>query len=263
VTESVSAFDPPTYDAVYASFRGDVPHVVEVMKQAGGKVLEVCCGNGRLLIPALEAGVEVDGLDLHEPMLDDLRRKLVGRPLSSHLFHADMRDFTVPDRYALILIAFNSFYHNLTQQDQLATLRRCRRHLAEGGRLAIVAFHPSAPIMIKFGAGEPVLTETARDDGILRVYDHAAQDRVEQISTITRRIEYLDRAGTITRAENASFQIRYVFKPEMELLLRVAGFTRWETRPLFTDYRDAASGVRGRPAAEGDHLLYTAWNEAP
>jgi len=260
VTNTTNVFDPRTYDDVYAVVRVDIPFAVALMKEAGGRVLEVCCGNGRLLIPALEAGVEADGLDLHAPMLDDLRAKLDARELKARLFHADMRDFALADRYALILIAFNSFYHNLTQNDQIATLSACRRHLHAGGRLSIIAFHPSAAKLIEYGSGTPVMTETPLGDGRLRVYDSSSQDRVEQVSHVTRRIEYVGHDGAITRTDTTSFDIRYVFKPEMELLLRVAGFARWETRPIFTDYRDPASVVKGRDAIEGDNLLYTAWN---
>ena len=260
MTEKLNVFDPRTYDDVYGGFIVDVPEVVALLKQAGGPVLEVCCGNGRLLIPALHAGVEADGLDLEAGMLDDLRVKLAARKLNARLFRADMRDFALADRYATILIAFNSFFHNLTQSDQIATLTTCRRHLLPGGRLAIIAFHPSAPLLIQYGSGTPVMVEEPHGDGRLRVYDSSTQDRVEQVSHVTRRMEYVDREGRVVRSGTASFDIRYVYKPEMELLFRVAGFDRWQTRPLFINYRDPESVVTGRGAMEGDHLLYTAWN---
>jgi SAM-dependent methyltransferase len=258
VAEATDTVNPRIYDDVYREFVGDIPHVVGLMKSAGGRVLEVCCGNGRILVPAIEAGVRVDGLDTSAAMLDDARAKLAARGLEAQLFTADMRDFALPRRYALIVIAFNSFMHNLTQADQLATLDCCRRHLEPGGRLAIVAFHPSAPILIRFGSGTPVPTETPHGDGRLVYWDSAAQDRVEQVQTITRRLEYFDAAGKLEREETTSFRMRYVYKPEMELLLRVAGFARWETRALFRSYVDVAPAL-DRPPIEGDHLLYTAW----
>jgi hypothetical protein len=47
----------------------------------------------------------------------------------------------------------------------------------------------------------------------------------------------------------------------MELLLRVAGFSRWEVRPAFASYMDAASLAGDRPIREGDVLLWTAWKD--
>ena len=251
--------DPRIYDAVYGDFTGDIPHVLALMKSAGGRVLELCCGNGRILIPALHAGITADGLDLSPAMIDDLRRKLAGRHADAQIVVGDMRAFSLPRRYELIVIAFNSFLHNLTQDDQLATLAGCRRHLAPGGRLAIVAFHPSAPVLVKYGSGIAVPHETPHGAGKLVYRDSAAQDRVEQVQTVTRKLEYYDAAGTLEREETTSFRMRWIYKPEMELLFRVAGFARWETRPFFTSYVEPSSAITGRGPIEGDHLLYTAW----
>ena len=250
---------PATYDAVYGGFTADLPLAIELLRGAGGPALEVCCGNGRVLLPALRAGIPCDGLDLSREMLADLRAKLAAQRLSAELYEADMRDFTLPKRYALVLIAFNSFLHNLTQADQLATLRACRLHLAPGGRLALVAFHPSAEKLIEYSNGEHLAVERLVDGALLRVYDHACDDRIEQVRTVSRRIERLDEDGRVTSEERHTFEVRYVFKPEMELLLRVAGFSRWEVSPAFSDYADPASVAAGRPPREGDHLLWTAW----
>jgi len=265
VSERDYFMSPATYDEVYREFTADVPHVVELIRQAGGPALEVCCGNGRLLLPALGEGFAVDGLDLDRAMLDDLRDKLARAGLSASLHQADMRDFSLPGRYALILIAFNSFLHNLTQEDQLATLRCCRLHLEPGGRLALITFHPSAEKLIEFSTGEHLVADRPLEGGRIRVFDHADDDRVEQTRHVTRRIVRLDAAGGVASEEIFRFRLRYIFKPEMELLLRVAGFSRWEVRPLFASYSDPSSdatgpGFAGCPAPrEGDNLLWTAW----
>ena len=255
--------DPALYSIVYDDVRADIGPLVALMKDADGPVLEVCCGNGRVLLPALSAGVDVDGLDHSEPMLADLRGKLAARGLSAGTFAGDMRGFELPRRYALVVIAFNSFLHNLAQADQLATLRSCRAHLAPGGRLALVTFHPAADKLIEWAAGEKAVKDidNPTGPGRVRVFDRTVDDRIEQVRDVVRRIEFVDGAGTITRTEHWRFQIRYVFKPEMELLLRTAGFGRWGLRALETGAGGHAEFV-DRPAREGDTLLWTAWNEA-
>ncbi len=49
---------------------GDVPFYVEEAKKAGGPVLEIGCGTGRITIPVAESGVEIVGLDRSPDMLD-------------------------------------------------------------------------------------------------------------------------------------------------------------------------------------------------
>lgn len=251
--------DPAIYDASTANVTADIAPHVAMMRAANGPAIEVCCGNGRLLIPTLEAGVPCEGLDFDAPMLDDLRAKLAAKGLTATIHHADMRDFSLPNRYALMVIPFNSFLHNLTQKDQLDTLRCCRAHLEEGGRLAIVAFHPSVPKLMEYAGAETLMTEAEYRGGRVRIWDRADDDRIEQIRHMSRRVETWDAAGTLVGETRYTFDMRYVFKPEMELLLRVAGFARWDVRPLFADYRDASSAAGDRPMREGDNLLWTAW----
>lgn len=252
--------DPALYDAVYSDYTADVAPHVAAMRAADGPALEVCCGNGRLLLPTLEAGVACEGLDREEAMLADLRAKLAERKLRATLHRADMRDFTLPMRYALVAIGFNSFLHNLTQEDQLATLRCCRQHLESGGRLQLTAFHPSAEKLLQWSGKESLSKEVEYRGRRYRVFDRADDDRVEQVRRMTRRIEILD-GGSVVEERTETFSLRYVYKPEMELLLRTAGFSRWEARPLFADYADPASAAGERPLREGDNVLWTAWKD--
>ena len=64
------------YDSIYSYVREDIPFYVEAAKDAGGPVLELGCGTGRVTIPIAEAGVDVVGLDSSEAMLDAASRKL-------------------------------------------------------------------------------------------------------------------------------------------------------------------------------------------
>ena len=253
--------DPELYDAIYSDVVADIAPHLELMRQAGGPALELCCGNGRLLIPTLEAGRACDGLDYDANMLASLRAKLSARGLRANVFQGDMREFSLAGRYALIAIPFNSFLHNLTQHEQLATLGCCRRHLAPGGRLVLTTFHPSAEKLLEWSGQEKFLKELPYENGRVRVYDRADDDRVEQLRRMTRRIEFLDAAGTVVRRAAVNFTLRYIYKPEMELLLRVAGFARWQARPAFASYTDAGSLAGERPLREGDNIAWTAWNE--
>ena len=253
--------DPALYDAMYADLTADIPLFVDMAKAAGGPVLEVCCGNGRLLVPAARAGIDIDGLDLSPEMLAGLRAKLAAAGVRAGVHEGDMADFALPRRYALVFVAFNSFLHNLTQAEQIATLRCCRAHLAPGGRLALGLFHPSAQHLLEWAAGEKVVKDipNAIGPGRVRVIDRTVDERVEQVRRVTRRVEFLDDAGAIVRTATLPFSIRYVFKPEMELLLRAAGFGRWCAQPL--DRVEGACVAAGRPPQEGDMLLWTAWDD--
>lgn len=258
--------EPALYDLIYGDVENDIAPHVAAMRAAGGPTLEVCCGNGRLLVPTLEAGVECDGLDVDAAMLENLRERLHERRLEATLHEADMRAFTLPRRYAAIAIRFNSYLHNLTQDDQLGTLRCCRAHLAPGGRLELNVFHPDSGKLAEGSGPEKLFKERTVGPRVVRILDRTEDDHVEQIRHVFRRIEIVER-GRITEERHARFSLRYVFKPEMELLLRVAGFTRWSVRALGGSHGPsvpAAAAAKDAPPApprEGDILTWTAWHD--
>ena len=77
--------------------RQDVAFFVEAAQVAGGPVLEVGCGTGRVLIPTARMGVDITGLDASPHMLAMCREKLRQEPAEvqarARLVAADMRHF--------------------------------------------------------------------------------------------------------------------------------------------------------------------------
>lgn len=250
---------PGLYDLMYGDFRADIGFHVAEASAAGGPVLELCCGNGRVLMPMLEAGVEADGLDVDETMLGDLGAKLRQRGLHAKLECGDMRDFALGRRYALVIVAFNAFYHNLTQADQIATLRCCLRHLAPGGRLSLIVYHPSAEMLAGFDGTRKPWKEVADGAGTARISQAVSVDRVEQLQHIRRTIERVDGVGRVTETHRLDVRLRYAGKPEMELLLRTAGFGRWSVVTPFDRYESARHYDPPRPAEDGAPLAWSAW----
>jgi SAM-dependent methyltransferase len=57
--------EPELYDVTYGWWRDDIPFYVAQARAAGGPVLEVACGTGRVHLPLLQAGADADGFDLH------------------------------------------------------------------------------------------------------------------------------------------------------------------------------------------------------
>ncbi|HKB14911.1 MAG TPA: class I SAM-dependent methyltransferase, partial [Planctomycetota bacterium] len=69
---------------------GDHPYgrefYVALAREARGPVLEVGCGTGRILLSCLEAGIDVEGIDLHAPMLERLKGKAREKGLRARVF---------------------------------------------------------------------------------------------------------------------------------------------------------------------------------
>ena len=235
--------DGEFYDVLCQGLTYGIDFYVGLARAAKGPVLDVCCGTGRILLPCLQAGADGDGLDLYEPMLARLRAKAAALGLNPALYRADMSDFRLPRRYALVMITFNAFIHNLSQEAQIRCLERCREHLLPGGLLAFDTFFPAlgylgAPEGTRAFEGETTDPKTGRP---LRMYDTRTLNRVEQTQHSVNEVELVEADGTSRIVHHSEFLTRYIFREEMKLLLRAAGFARWEVcgdfdrRPLTKD----------------------------
>lgn len=235
--------DADLYEILFRDLRYDLDFYLELARAAHGPVLEVGCGTGRVLLPCLQAGVDIDGLDLYPAMLEVLKSKAASLGYSPRLYKADMRNFTLPRRYVLIIIPFNGFVHSLTTEDQLQTLRTCREHLLQDGMLVFNISFPGREVWCG-PLGEPVLeieVHHPRTGLPVRLFDTRFVNLVDQIQQSHIEIQELDAEGRVAVSHRSKTSMRFVFKPEMELLLRISGFPRWQIyggfgrRPLTQD----------------------------
>jgi len=246
--------DADLYDALFGELDFDRDFYLALAKRARGPVLEVGCGTGRVLIPCLAAGVDIDGLDLHPRMLERLERKAKAAGLRPRVYRADMRDFALPRRYELIFIPFNGFVHCLTTDDQLRALSACREHLAPGGALLFNVFFPK-PEDLCGPEGVPIMEGEAShpESGLrVRIYDTRTRDPIAQVQHSMIEIQELDGAGNVVRSHRSETDMRWTYEPELELLLRAAGFPRWD---LYGDF-DRSPLTRQSPA-----LVVFAWKD--
>ena len=91
--------------------------------------LDLCCGAGSLLELVCEYGYSAVGVDLSPHQLAHARHNAP----AARLVQADVRDFSLPDRFGVITCLFDSLNYLTTQADLYRALRRARRHLAEDG----------------------------------------------------------------------------------------------------------------------------------
>ncbi len=220
--------------------RADVSFFVEAATLAGGPVLEVGCGTGRVLIPTARAGVEITGLDLSPHMLAVCRKhiKAEPKPVRSRvrLVEGDMRHFELSQTFNLVTLPFRPFQHLTTVEDQLACLTCILAHLKAGGKLLLDLFNPSLEALTGQNIGEEMAEEPefSMPDGrrVIRRHKVAARDLYNQIIH-TELIYYVTHPDGHKERLVQAFPMRYLFKFEAEHLLARSGF---EVETLYADY---------------------------
>ena len=114
---------------------GELAFYQGVIERDGQPALDLGCGTGRLLLPLLRAGLDVDGCDISPDMLAYCRRLAARAGLEPRLYQQAMHELDLPRPYRTIFIC-DSFGLGGQRQHDAEALRRCHRHLAPGGVLA-------------------------------------------------------------------------------------------------------------------------------
>ena len=226
---------PDLYDLLFETFVFDVPYWLEVGKTANGPVLDVACGTGRIMLRLLEAGVDVDGVDAYPLMLDQLRRKAHARGLAARVFQGDMRDFTMPRRYERAICAFNAFAHCETIDEQIRALRCIREHLEPGGALVLHMSYPSLSMWTE-PSGEPVLERESPhplNAHTLQMWDTRFKNAIGQCQRSQMEVREVDATGRCVDSQRFETTQRWVYRHELELLLKLAGYPRIDIRGGF------------------------------
>ncbi len=112
----------------------DVDYFREAIRRSGEPALDAGCGTGRLLLPFLREGMDVDGSDASSDMLEWCRKKMDAEGLTSNLYPQAMHQLDLPRRYRTIVVC-GAFGLGGTEADDLEGLRRIRAHLEPGGNL--------------------------------------------------------------------------------------------------------------------------------
>jgi SAM-dependent methyltransferase len=143
----VSAYDAIArlYDPWSRGVVEDIGFYVDEALDAGGPVVELGVGTGRIAIPTAAAGVEVIGVDSSAGMLEvcaaEARKAGVAELLD--LRQGDLRRPPVDERVSLVTCPFRAYLHLASDEDRLEALGAARALLRPGGRLVFDVFRPS------------------------------------------------------------------------------------------------------------------------
>ena len=75
------------------------------------RILELCCGTGRLTLPIAKEGYDITGVDYTPSMLAQAKNKAAEAGLEISFIEADIRTLDLREKYDLIFIPFNSIHH--------------------------------------------------------------------------------------------------------------------------------------------------------
>jgi SAM-dependent methyltransferase len=234
----------------------EIPYFRRFIEQGGDPALDVACGTGRLLLPYLRAGLDVDGCDVSADMIDRCREKAAREGLTPNLFVQPMHQLDAPRRYRTIVVC-GGFGLGSTREQDGEALRRFRDHLEPGGTLLLdieVPYADEGQWAYWTRKGRQALPETREPaSGRRRASDgaeYALSSRVVDLDPLEQRVTLAMHAerwrdGVLDVEEDHTLTIGLYFRNELVGMLEGAGFTDVVVE----------GDHNGRPATTDDEFL--------
>ena len=209
------------YDLEHDDFQEDIDFLLQLVQE--GPVLEVGVGTGRVAGALLEAGLEVWGIDPSQNMLQ-LAKERLARYTGIHLVCTTAADLHLDQRFPVVLLPLNTLWHLPDSDAQLHALTVLRRHCQDRSLLVVDCSNPLS--MADRGADGEVRERFTRDteQGTVRAVAASWDDPAEQVLTISLLYDTTSTDGLVHRS-TTELQLRYLFRFEIELLLKLAGFS--------------------------------------
>lgn len=192
----------------------------------GGPALEFAIGTGRVAIPLTERGIRVAGIELSQPMADQLRAKAAdGIPVTV----GDMATTKVSGDFSLVYLVWNSIGNLRTQDEQVACFQNAADHLAPGGRFVIELW---VPPLRRFPPGQTAVPFDVSDS-------HLGFDTMDLVTQQGTSHHYTRDGDGSVRYSASNF--RFIWPAECDLMARLAGLVfeerheDWKRTPFTSD----------------------------
>ena len=220
------------YDTTYAA--GFTPSVLDPVAglltalARGGPALEFAVGTGRVALALNARGIPVHGLELSQPMAEQLLAKPDAGEVPVTI--GDMTSARVPGGpFTLVYLVANTIMNVTTQDDQLAVFANAAAHLRPGGYFVIEVIVPQ---LRRVPSGESARVFTLQPDHVgIETFDDVA-------GQIAWSHHWIAAGGRLVRH---SAPYRYVWPSELDLMSKITGFrladrwAGWDQAPFTSD----------------------------
>jgi ubiquinone/menaquinone biosynthesis C-methylase UbiE len=221
----------PFYDWENAQTVGrrDVPFWRRVASRAGGRVLELGCGTGRVTLPLAEHGVDLVGIDRSAPMLARARERLA-RAAARHppsafrtpqLVRGDIRALPLRTHaFAAVLAPYGILQSLIRPRDVADALASVARVVARGGVFGIDLV-PDVPKWREYR--NRVQLRGSSGGAQLTLIESVTQDSRRGLTTFEQR--YIERRGGRAREHRFDLVFRTITVRAMTRQLERVGFS--------------------------------------
>lgn len=190
-------------------------------KNKNARILELCCGTGRLTLPIAKEGYDICGVDFTSSMLQHAKQKAYNEGLKVKFVKADIRTLELQEKFDLIFIPFNSIHHLYKNIDVFKVFNVVKNHLKKGGLFLFDCFNPNIQYIAEGEKEQKEITNYKTDDGReILIKEIMRYENKTQINRIQWHY-YIN--GEFDSIQN--LDMRVFFPQEIDSYLKWSGFS--------------------------------------
>lgn len=214
-------YDANIYDGMNTNL-ADLPFYKRWLpKNKNARILELCCGTGRLTLPIAKDGYDISGVDYTSSMIEEAKAKALKEGLDVEFIEADIRTLDLPEKYDLVFIPFNSIHHLYKNEDLFKAFKAAKNHLKEGGLFLLDCFNPNIQFIVEGEKEQKQIAEYTTKDGREVLIKQVM--RYENTTQINRIEWHYYINGAFDSIQN--LDMRLFFPQELDAYLKWNGFT--------------------------------------
>lgn len=199
-------------------------------------VLELGCGTGNHAVLLAKEGYQIHGVDFSHQMLQKASDRLLQLPpdLASKLkfSHADIRHIKLNHSFDVVLSLFHVISYQITNEDILAAFAAVKEHLKPGGIFIFDVWY--GPAVLNHRPSVRVKRLENKEINVTRIAEPVIHPN-ENLVDVNYQVFIKDKNSGAVEELEETHQMRYLFKPEIELLLQEFQMTLLEYQEWMTN----------------------------
>lgn len=213
-------YDAAIYDGLN-TFLSDLQFYKKWLpKNKAAKILELCCGTGRLTLPIAKDGYDICGVDYTSSMLEQAKVKASEARLDINFIEADIRTLNLQEKFDLIFIPFNSIHHLYKNEDLFKAFHTVKKHLKAEGLFLFDCFNPNIRYIVEGAKEQMKIAAYTTSDGREVLIKQTM--RYENKTQVNRIEWHYFINGEFNSIQN--LDMRMFFPQELDAYLEWAGF---------------------------------------
>jgi SAM-dependent methyltransferase len=229
------------YDLLYRDkdYSGESKYVAGLIRRHSphaSSIMEIGCGTGAHAVELAQLGFDVTGVDRSEGMLDDddIRRSSADPQIASRMSFSqgDARTVRLGRTFDAVISLFHVMSYQATNVDLAAAFETARAHLHHDGVFVFDCWYGPAVLRQWPSVTKKILSDDSTEiDRTAEPVVHANRDIVD----VNYTVHVTDKATSATETLRETHRMRYLFTPEIELMLSAAGMTLVDSRAWMSD----------------------------